>query len=370
MAALDRKVRKLQWRTSKARLFSVVFLMILVFTSAVFVRYYAVEPLLLNDTAMGPRIKKGSLIWTCRLPQCIEKIRYNDIVWASLPNHETIVRKVIGEPGDSIEISDKGRVKTKHKRFMWRGEDSFIESRKFYVPKLGDTIILSQLNDIEEDYTLKLMSEQGIVYTTKTTLWQGSREINTERVGSTKLGNRPVSLQELDVLPWQDRRLIEMQIRQAEPGNAPIKLKRQFFAPGDSIPLDTIIITKDCYYLTCEKGKHCVDSRELGYFTKDQILGRHIKQPDIVKKIVLNKVEEIRKKVFTPASKKIQTQIINKIKVETEAVNIDKVKPDFRANNNIPQKARIKSHAVPITDSIINKPKPTPKHTEEKVPSK
>ena len=303
MAYLDRKVRRLQWRTSKSRLFFAVFIMLVAFAGAFVIRYYAIEPILLRDTAMQPRIKKGSLIWVCRLPQCIDKATFDDIVWARQPNNETLVRKIIGYPGDTIEISDKGRIKTKYKRFMWRGEDSFIETRKFYIPKMGDTIILSTLNDVEEDYILRLMDEQGVPYTIKTTLWQGNREIPVERTGSTKLGHRLVSLKELDVLPWQDRRLVEMQIRQAEPGNAPIKLKRQFFLEGDTIPMDTFVVASDNYYLACEQGNHCVDSRELGFFTKERILGRYIKQPDIVKQFVLKKLQDFQK-TFLPIKKK------------------------------------------------------------------
>ena len=298
MASLKRKVKRLQWRSSKARLVFNVFLMLLIFMGALAIRYYAVEPLLLHDTSMQPQIEKNSLVWICKLPQCKARNSFGNIVWARQINQETLVRKIIGMPGDTIEISDKGRIKTKHKRFMWRGEDSFIESRKFYVPKKGDTIILSTLNDVEEDYILKLMAEQGISYTTKTTLWQGNREIAVERVGSTKLGNRPVSLQELDELPWQDRRLIEMQIRQAEPGNAPIKIKRQFFAANDSTPIDTFIVENNSYYLACEKGLHCVDSRELGFFTEKRILGRYIKEPDIAKKFIYRKAAEFQKKFF------------------------------------------------------------------------
>ena len=327
MAYLDRKVRRLQWRTSKARLFFAVFIMLVAFTGALAIRYYAIEPILLRDTAMQPRIKEGSLIWVCRLPQCIDKAAFGDIVWARQPNNETLVRKIIGYPGDSIEISDKGRIKTKHKRFMWRGEDSFIETRKFYVPKQGDTIILSALNDVEEDYILRLMNEQGLPLTIKSTLWQGNREISIERIGSTKLGHRLVSLKELDVLPWQDRRLIEMQIRQAEPGNSPIKIKRQFFVEGDSVPMDTFVVASDNYYLACEKGSHCVDSRELGFFTKERILGRYIKQPDIVKQFVLKKLQEFQK-TFLPIKKKdVQNEPPKekpqKIQSETTRVEID-----------------------------------------------
>ena len=73
------------------------------------------------------------------------------------------------------------------------------------------------------------MHTRGEKIAIKSTLWQGDREINIDRVGATKIANRQVSLKEIDFLPWQDRYLIELQIRQAEPGNAPIKIKRELF---------------------------------------------------------------------------------------------------------------------------------------------
>lgn len=349
MASLERKVKRLQWRSSKVRLVFNVFLMLLIFVGALAVRYYAVEPLLLHDTSMQPKLDNNSLVWICKLPQCKDKSAFGDIVWARQINQETLVRKIIGMPGDTIEISDKGRVKTKSKRFMWRGEDSFIESRKFYVPKRGDTIILSTLNDAEEDYILKLMGEQGVPYTTKTTLWQGNREIAVERIGSTKLGNRPVSLQELDELPWQDRRLIEMQIRQAEPGNSPIKIKRQFFTENDTTPIDTFVVGSNCYYLACEKGNHCVDSRELGFFTEQRILGRYIKEPDIAKKFIYRYAAAFQKKFFPTRHQKKDAKVKNK-KEKNKLIRIDKDQMD----KEIAKQKKIKRHhAIKAEDNIV-----------------
>ena len=196
------------------------------------------------------------------------------------------------------------------------------------------------------------------------TLWQGNREISIERIGSTKLGHRLVSLKELDVLPWQDRRLIEMQIRQAEPGNAPIKIKRQFFVEGDSVPMDTFIVASDNYYLACEQGNHCVDSRELGFFTKERILGRYIKQPDIVKQFVLKKAQEFQK-TFFPIKKKETEKIPpkeepKKIKSEVETIKVEidengETKPirDIKPNNGPERVQQIKRpHAIKAIDPI------------------
>ena len=208
----------------------------------------------------------------------------------------------------------------------------------------------------------------GLPITIKSTLWQGNREISIERIGSTKLGHRLVSLKELDVLPWQDRRLIEMQIRQAEPGNAPIKIKRQFFIEGDSVPIDTFIVASDNYYLACEQGNHCVDSRELGFFTKERILGRYIKQPDIVKQFVLKKAQEFQKTFFPIKKKEIAEDAPqetpkeepkkNKSDVEIIKVEIgENGKPqqtqDIKTNNGPERVQQIKRpHAIKAIDPI------------------
>ena len=176
-----------------------------------------------------------------------------------------------------------------------------------------------------------------------------------------------MSLKELDVLPWQDRRLIEMQIRQAEPGNAPIKIKRQFFVAGDSVPMDTFVVASDNYYLACEQGNHCVDSRELGFFTKERILGRYIKQPDIAKQFVLKKLQEFQK-TFLPIKKKIVAEDApqetpkeepKKIKTEVQAIKKEgheSVRPEqSRETNTATEKVRQmkRPHAIEAIDPII-----------------
>ena len=56
--------------------------------------------------------------------------------------------------GDSIEITDKGYVRTPHRNFKWKGEDAFIQSKTIYVPKAGDTLYFDKLNEVEQDYIL------------------------------------------------------------------------------------------------------------------------------------------------------------------------------------------------------------------------
>lgn len=296
MASLKHIVSNLQQRNSKSHVAFLVFLLLFIFGLAIATRYYVLEPLKIVDSSMYPRHKESSILWMCKLPQCIDKIKSNESVWAKLRNQETLVRKVIAMPGDSLSISDNGKVQTKDLHFKWTDENAFIQSRTIYIPQKGDTLYLDSLNDIEEDYALSLLQEQGEKIFIKTTLWQGSHELSLERVGATKLGNRQVSLQEINLLPWQDRYLIELQIRQSEPGNHPIKLRRQFFREADSTQITQFTIQEDCYYVACERGAHCVDSRETGYITKNRLLGRHIKYPDKIKAFARTQI----KKFFQP----------------------------------------------------------------------
>ena len=357
MSRLSRKVKRLQRKNSQSHIF-LLFLFLLFIGGASFVaRIYAFAPVKIMDASMTPKFKEQSTHWMCKVPQCLNQIKDQDIVWVTLKSGETMVRKVLAMPGDSIEITDKGHVRTPHRNFKWKGEDAFIQSKTIYVPKAGDTLYFDKLNEVEQDYILAYLHTHGEKIAIKSTLWQGDREINIDRVGATKIANRQVSLKEVDFLPWQDRYLIELQIRQAEPGNAPIKIKRELFrlkpakleltppptssadsTVSDSVktdsvkvaladsgktakadttqkdstkkdsavvapakaapakeepeqyldePLNKIVIEEDCYYLTCLKGSSCPDSRELGYFTHKDFIGRYMEWPDRFKNRII-----------------------------------------------------------------------------------
>ena len=346
LSGLSRKVKRLQRKNSQSHVF-LLFLFLLIVVGVSFVaRIYAIAPVKIMDASMTPKFKEQSIHWMCKLPQCLTQVKDQDIVWLTLKSGETMVRKVLAMPGDSIEITDKGHVRTPHRNFKWKGEDAFIQSKTIYVPKAGDTLYFDKLNEVEQDYILAYLHTHGEKIAIKSTLWQGDREINIDRVGATKIANRQVSLKEVDFLPWQDRYLIELQIRQAEPGNAPIKIKRELFrlkpaklelspphtssadsTAGDSVkadsvkvahvdsnkavkadttiapakeeepekyldePLNMIVIEEDCYYMTCIKGSSCPDSRELGFFTHNDFIGRYLEWPDRIKVKVIYPIQ-------------------------------------------------------------------------------
>ena len=255
-------------------MFFLVFILSVVFALMIVVRHYVMEPVRMQDNSLYPKFAKNSVLWMCKLPHCTERIQDGDFVWGIMRNQDNMVRKVLGVPGDSITITNNGKVYTPHRNFKWKGEDAFIETRSIYVPRKGDTLFFDKLNDVEQDNLISLMHEQNEKIYIKSSLWQGNRQMAIERIGSTKLGNRLVSLQEIDYMPWQDRYLVELQIFQSEPGNAPIQIKRELFNAKDSSKISFYVVPEDCYYLVCEKSNHCADSREVGYFTKNRLLGR------------------------------------------------------------------------------------------------
>ena len=271
-------------------MFFLVFILGVVLAIMIGVRYYVLEPVRMQDNSLHPRFKKNSILWMCKLPRCTESIVDGDFVWGIMRNQDNMVRRVLGGPGDSITITNNGKVYTQHRNFKWNGEDAFIETRSFYVPRKGDTLHFDKLNDVEQDYLISLMLEQNEKFYVKSSLWQGKREMPLERIGSTKLGNRLVSLQEIDYMPWQDRFLVELQIFLAEPGNTPIHIKRELYSAKDSSKISYYVVPEDCYYLICEKSNHCADSREIGYFTKNRLLGRANKAANKIQKQIDDRI--------------------------------------------------------------------------------
>jgi signal peptidase I len=270
--------------------FFLVFILGVVLAIMIGIRYYVLEPVRMQDNSLHPRFKKNSILWMCKLPRCTESIVDGDFVWGIMRNQDNMVRRVLGGPGDSITITNNGKVYTQHRNFKWNGEDAFIETRSFYVPRKGDTLHFDKLNDVEQDYLISLMHEQNEKFYVKSSLWQGKREMPLERIGSTKLGNRLVSLQEIDYMPWQDRFLVELQIFLAEPGNTPIHIKRELYSAKDSSKISYYVVPEDCYYLICEKSNHCADSREIGYFTKNRLLGRANKAANKIQKQIDDRI--------------------------------------------------------------------------------
>lgn len=280
MASLRHIVSKNQLKNSKRFVLFLVFVLVLFFAAAIALRFYVFEPLRINDSSMFPKFKERDILWVCKYQECIDQIKNGDYVWAQMRNRESLVRRVLAMPGEKVKFYDNGKVRVRNKSKNLSGEEVFIETRKISVPKKGDTLYINKLNDVEQDYAINILVEQEIPFYIKTSLWQGERELPIDMLGASKLGNRQVSLQEVDMLPWQDRHLLELQVFQREVGNTPIRIKREFFNKADSSLIEKIVTKDDYYFLISENLKHSPDSRELGYFSKAQLQGRFVESPN------------------------------------------------------------------------------------------
>ena len=301
MASLRHIVYKNQLKNSKRFIFFLVFVLVLFFAAAIGLRFYVFEPLRINDSSMFPKFKERDILWVCKYRECIDKIKNGDYVWAQMRNRESLVRRVLAMPGEKVKFYDNGKVRVRNKSTNLSGEEVFIETRKISVPKKGDTLYMNKLNDVEQDYAINILIEQEVPFYIKTSLWQGERELPLDMLGASKLGNRQVSLQEVDMLPWQDRHLLELQVFQREVGNTPIRIKREFFNKNDSSLIERIVTEDDYYFLISENLKHSPDSRELGYFSKAQLQGRFVDSPNrLIEKCrpYLNKAHEFFKDII------------------------------------------------------------------------
>ena len=75
------------------------------------------------DASMTPKFKEQSTHWMCKLPQCLAQVKDQDVVWLTLKSGETMVRRVLAMPGDTIEITDKGHVRTPIEEFGLNVQD-------------------------------------------------------------------------------------------------------------------------------------------------------------------------------------------------------------------------------------------------------
>lgn len=341
MTELERKEKRLQRRYSRGFSFFLFLTVLFVFGISLTVRYTLLEPVRVTDASMVPAYNEGAVVWICKLPSCIDQTSINDFVWMHKKNGESMVRKVVAMPGDTVEIHHNGKFKSSNVEFRWKMESSFIQNRRFYIPKAGDVLQFDKLNDVEQDYVIAYLQNRGEKVQVKTSLWLGDKELPLDKVGAAKIANRQVSLHEINFLPWQDRYLIGLQVSQNESGNIPVTLKRKLYhvrdlkdgasttpsadvysakktsadSVADTVAKDSVAlpppkaapkpeepsepqqpelldeiteisITEDCYYVACEKGNNCPDSREFGYITGEQMLGRYVEWPNKVKKVI------------------------------------------------------------------------------------
>jgi signal peptidase I len=276
-----KRITQLLRQSSKHRAAAVFGAMTACVALAIVVRLFALESVQVDDGSMRPEIRPESRTWICKLPVCIDHSPFSAPLLAKTRSGDPVLRWKLGEPGDTIRFSPAGRVFLKKHYWTWRHEPTIIDDQTLYVPRRGDTLRLDSLSPMGFDFATKLFHKQWPSRQTWVipTLWNGDQPLLMAEVGRTTIGNRPVAPNEANGLPWQELRLLEMQLQRIEASPSPVRFKRRFYA--DSTEIKKFVVREDCWYLACSRGGLCMDSREEGYFTRADILGTTLPIPSL-----------------------------------------------------------------------------------------
>ena len=200
----------------------------------------------------------GKRIFVCEFAGCIENSQKGDLLLSEAGDGNSILLWLVGKSGALIEVPTP------------------FDTIHLTIPSPGDTIILAELNPMLWDASLILYKEfyPEKKIQTEVSLWSKGNEVPFSYVGRASISGRPVSEREVAFLPWQELRLLELQLQRIFPAIDSIHFKRKLFA--DSLEVETFIVGEELFYLSCEKEgqpKLCYDSREKGFFRKSTLRG-------------------------------------------------------------------------------------------------
>lgn len=237
------------------------------------IRFGVLEPVALKDATLQPSVPAGQRIWICKLPMCLESPPMGSLVLASTRAREPVLRWVLGTPGMVLQFGPLGRVQYHDQFWVWRREHTIIDEQTLRVPAQGDTLYLDSLGPMAFDMATRLYRKQWPEHniTIEVSLMNGQVPMPLSEVGRTTIANRPVSQTEIAGLPWQELRLLEMQLQHLEASEHPIRFHRRLLV--DSLEIKQFPVLEDCWFLVCSRGAICVDSREEGFFTRSDLLG-------------------------------------------------------------------------------------------------
>jgi len=250
---IEKIINKTLKKSSAFRVWSILFLCACIIAFALFLRFFV----------FSVWKYEGMRIFVCELEFCKEKTKKGNLLLVKISNGNSILLRQIGKSGDEIKISTP------------------FDSLSLSIPKKGDTIIFENLNPMLWDAAFSLYREQfpGKKIKTNISLSSKEKEIPFAYVGRASISGRPASEKEVPFLPWQELRLLELQLQKIFPAIDSIHFKRKPYA--DSLgEIKDFIIEEELFYLSCEKPeqqKLCYDSREKGFFRKSEIKGRAVR---------------------------------------------------------------------------------------------
>lgn len=268
-----KRIFQLLRKASAGRSFAMLFAMGLCVAAAFVLRGVAFESVRVSDGSMRPEIKVDQRVWICKLPICTDRAPLSAPVLAESRGGDRLLRWKLGAPGMDLTFGPQGRVRFQDQSWTWRREHTIIDEQRLYIPRQGDSLKLDSLEPMAFDFATKLFRKQWPSRQTWVivSLWNGNAPLPLSEVGRASIGNRPVAQSEVAGLPWQELRLLEMQLQRLEASSSPIRFRRRLYA--DSVEIKSFRVQEDCWYLACSRGSLCTDSRDEGFFVRSDLVG-------------------------------------------------------------------------------------------------
>jgi len=250
---IEKIINKTLNKSSTLRVWGILFICACIIAFALFLRFFVLSVWKFE----------GKRIFVCELEFCKEKAKKGNLLLVKTSSGNSILLRQIGKSGDEIKLLTP------------------FDSISLNIPKKGDTIIFETLNPMLWDEAYSLYKEQFPEKRIKTNISLNSREkeIPFAYVGMASISGRPASEKEVPFLPWQELRLLELQLQKIFPAIDSIHFIRKPYA--DSLEeIKDFIVEEELFYLSCEKPDQprlCYDSREKGFFRKSEIRGRAVR---------------------------------------------------------------------------------------------
>jgi hypothetical protein len=245
---IEKSINKILRKSSPSRAWGILVFCVFCIAVAIFFRFFVLS---VWDF-------EGKRIFVCELAICKENSKAGDLLLAKTGNGSYVLLWEIGKSGDAIEVPTP------------------FDTISLNIPKKGDTIIFETLNPMlwDASFSLYRESEPEKTIIKEISLWSSKNEMPFAYVGRASISGRPVSEKEVVFLPWQELRLLELQLQKIFPAIDSIHFKRKLLA--DSVEIKSFAVEDELFYLSCEtkyQSKQCYDSREKIFFRKSDIKG-------------------------------------------------------------------------------------------------
>jgi len=245
---IEKSIAKTLRKSSPAMAWSVLLLCLCIVIFAVFIRFFVFSVWKFE----------GKTVRVCELSICKKNTKNGDLLSVATKDGNSILLWQVGKSGDTVDIPTP------------------FDTQTISIPNIGDTIFFGKLSPMLWDASIALYRElspeekiaPGI------SLWNKREKLPLSLVGRATISGRPVSEREVAFLPWQELRILELQLQKIFPVYDNIHFRRKIYANAKEIK--NFVVNEELFYLSCQKAeqqKLCYDSREKGFFKKSELLG-------------------------------------------------------------------------------------------------